>query len=48
MEINYGEFERVLMLPDCADTETIKAELKENEGFLYIRIKINKQAGKGD
>lgn len=39
MEINYGEFERVLMLPDGADTETIKAELKENEGFLYIRIK---------
>lgn len=48
MEINYGEFERVLMLPDCADTETIKAELKENEGFLYIRIKTTRQTGKED
>lgn len=48
MEINYGEFERVLMLPDGADTESIKAELKENEGFLYIRIKTNTKTGKDE
>lgn len=38
MEINYGEFERVLMLPAGFDTEKIKAELKDKEGFLYITI----------
>ncbi|MBI5194440.1 MAG: Hsp20/alpha crystallin family protein [Nitrospirae bacterium] len=38
MEINYGEFERVLMLPAGYDTEKIKAELKDKEGFLYITI----------
>lgn len=37
MEINYGEFERMLMLPDEIETERIKAELKE--GFLFITIK---------
>ena len=38
MEINYGEFERVLMLPPGVDTEKINTELKEKEGFLYITI----------
>ncbi len=38
MEINYGEFERILMLPPGVDTKNIKAELKEKEGFLYITI----------
>ena len=42
MEINYGEFERVLMLPACLDTENIKAELKEKEGFIYINISKKK------
>ena len=44
MEINYGEFERVLMLPSCLDTENIKAELKEKEGFLYITIRKKESA----
>lgn len=46
MEINYGEFERTLILPVGVDTENIKAELKQTEGFLYIKIKINRKAGK--
>jgi HSP20 family protein len=36
MEINYGEFERILMLPHVIDEKNIRAELKE--GFLYITI----------
>ena len=40
MEINYGEFERKLMLPQTIEPEHIKAELKEKEGFLYIKIKM--------
>lgn len=42
MEINYGEFERVLMLPQAIEAERIKAELKD--GFLYIKIKTEKKA----
>lgn len=38
MEINYGEFERILMLPQAIEADRIKAELKE--GFLYITIKM--------
>ena len=37
MEINYGEFERILILPQVMDMEHIKAELKE--GFLYITLR---------
>ena len=37
MEINYGEFERILILPQTMDMEHIKAELKE--GFLYITLR---------
>ena len=37
MEINYGEFERILILPQAMDTEHIKAEIKE--GFLYITLR---------
>ncbi|MBI5755856.1 MAG: Hsp20/alpha crystallin family protein [Nitrospirae bacterium] len=37
MEIDYGEFERALMLPETVKAEHISAELKE--GFLYIKIK---------
>jgi len=43
MEINYGEFERVLMLPQEVGAEQIKAELKD--GFLYIRVKRGKTIG---
>lgn len=45
MEINYGEFERVLMLPQAIEAERIKAELKD--GFLYIKVKMEKKAGEG-
>lgn len=41
MEINYGEFERVLMLPQAFEPERIKAELKD--GFLYITIRRDKE-----
>lgn len=43
MEINYGEFERVLMMPAGIDTEKIKAELRDKEGFLYITISKKKE-----
>ncbi|OGW15815.1 MAG: hypothetical protein A2Y48_09535 [Nitrospirae bacterium RIFCSPLOW2_12_42_9] len=44
MEINYGEFERVLMLPEEIEAQRIKAELKE--GFLFITIKKEKKKEK--
>ncbi len=37
MEINYGEFERILILPQAIEAEQISAKLEE--GFLYIKIK---------
>ncbi len=46
MEINYGEFERILMLPQAIESEHIKAELKE--GFLYITIKMAKTEKKAE
>ena len=44
MEISYGEFERVLILPGNVPEKQIKAELKE--GFLYITIKMNRKESK--
>jgi len=44
MEINYGEFERILILPQVMDMEHIKAELKE--GFLYITLRKKEKAFK--
>lgn len=44
MEINYGDFERTIMLPDAYDADRISAELKD--GFLYIRIKKEKKLSK--
>lgn len=38
MEINYGEFERIIMLPAEVDEKNIKADLKD--GFLTITIKF--------
>lgn len=46
MEINYGEFERILMLPQAIEAELIKAELKE--GFLYITIKMERKSKEED
>ncbi len=46
MEINYGEFERILILPQAIESEHIKAELKE--GFLYITIKMAKTTKRKD
>ena len=42
MEINYGEFERILILPQVIDMEHTKAELKE--GFLYITLRKKEKA----
>jgi HSP20 family protein len=36
MEINYGEFERILVLPDLMHEKDVKVEYRE--GFLYIII----------
>lgn len=36
MEINYGEFERVFILPEGLDTQTIRAEFQT--GFLQVSI----------
>jgi HSP20 family molecular chaperone IbpA len=46
MEINYGDFERTIMLPYTYDADRISAELKD--GFLYIRIKKEKKLSKED
>ncbi|MBI5096108.1 MAG: Hsp20/alpha crystallin family protein [Nitrospirae bacterium] len=46
MEINYGDFERTIMLPEAYDADRIAAELKE--GFLYIRIKKNSKSCEGE
>lgn len=44
MEINYGEFERTLILPEGVAEERIKAELKE--GFLYITVRVKRKENK--
>jgi HSP20 family protein len=36
MEINYGEFERTLILPDLLGENNVRA--RYHEGFLYITI----------
>lgn len=36
MEINYGDFERTIILPEVHEADHINAELKD--GFLCIRI----------
>ncbi len=46
MEINYGDFERTIMLPEAYDADRIVAELKE--GFLYVRIKKDRKSGEGE
>ncbi len=37
MEINYGDFERIIMLPEDYEAGNINAEL--NDGFLCIKIR---------
>lgn len=37
MEINYGDFERTILLPEAYEAHLISAELKD--GFLCIRIR---------
>ncbi|MCC7202246.1 MAG: Hsp20/alpha crystallin family protein [Nitrospirae bacterium] len=37
MEINYGDFERIILLPEAYEADHINAELKD--GFLCIRIR---------
>jgi len=40
MEINYGDFERIIVLPKEVDEKDISAEMKD--GFLNIRINLRK------
>lgn len=40
MEINYGDFERIIVLPEVYEADHINAELKD--GFLCIKITKSK------
>ncbi|MBI4714497.1 MAG: Hsp20/alpha crystallin family protein [Nitrospirae bacterium] len=40
MEINYGEFERSMVLPETRDAKNVQAEYKE--GFLYVTITLQR------
>ncbi len=41
MEINYGDFERIIVLPVEVDEKDISAEMKD--GFLNIKINLHKK-----
>ena len=43
MEINYGDFERTIVLPEVYEADHINAELKD--GFLFIKITKDRNPG---